>query len=131
VTLTRAEAQALSPAELLTRLERPLPAELRELGPVALVEQLRADGLPVDALGVWIAAVGRALDAPTLSRDDAQALHQQLGLTARTPRFAAWAAALGPKLDGRPAVEALLELLVLANQLWRLGDVVRSRAPRE
>ena len=127
MTLTREQAQALSPSTLLARLERPLPAELRELGPVALVEQLRADGLPVAALGLWIAAVGRALDDFTFGPDGARELQRQLALTARTPRFAAWAAALETKLDGRDAAEALMELLLLANQLWRLGDVVRSQ----
>ena len=126
-TLTREQAQALSPSALLTRLERPLPAELREQGPVALVEQLRADGLPVAAIGVWIATIGRALDDAAFGPDAARELQRQLALTARTPRFAAWAAALETKLDGRAAAEALMELLVLANQLWRLSDVIRSQ----
>jgi hypothetical protein len=125
--MTREQAQALSPSTLLSRLEQPLPPELRELGPVALVEQLRADGLPVAALGMWIATIGRALDDPMFGHESARELQRQLALTARTPHFAAWAAALDGKLDGRGAADALMELLLLANQLWRLGDVVRSQ----
>jgi hypothetical protein len=126
--LTREQAMAWNPVLELRSLHAPLAAATREVAPVALMEQLRAEGVPVDAVGVWAAAVAAALDGSEhAGKWDELGLHLLHG--ALTPRARAWAAAFRAHLADRGAAEGLLELLLATNQLWRLSTTFNSCPP--
>jgi len=125
---TQTQALAWNPLFSLRNLKAPLEGDSKEKAPIALMEQLRADGNPVDAVGVWAAAVGAALDAP-----EKQGKWNELGAhlvkTALTPKARAWAEAFRAHLMSRAHAEGLQELLLATNQLWRLSDTFGSCPP--
>lgn len=117
--LTRAEALALVPAELLALgLASPLPERLRALGPIALVEQLRAEGTPQDALGLWIAA----LSGPAAAHPEDLVWQAGDG-----PAAQAWAAALAAAVTDAERARGAVELLLLSLQFWGLASALRRR----
>jgi hypothetical protein len=132
-SMSREAVCALRPAELLADgLSSPLPDALRALGPVALAEQLRAEGTPREALELWIATLA-AVEAPAGPGLDAAALARlPEGLemqAADAPAALAWARALGPLVRDADTLRGALELLLLAVQFWVLTDALRQRRP--
>src|ERR1700690_557669 len=110
----------LRPDELLKDGLR-LPDAARKEVALALSEQLRADGVPVDALGLWVSILHLALESE-LSDETLERLHKGLKRVAGTEHFLAWANALVPLLVGTESVEAALELVVTGYKLRLLND---------
>lgn len=126
--LSREEALALSPVELLAEgLTLPLPERLREAGPIALVQQLRADGLGKDAIGLWIATLADAADRPEIDADRQLHLYRTLtALKGQHPRLGAWGQALATAVTTPEKANAAVELLALANQAWTLLEMFKN-----
>jgi hypothetical protein len=124
--ITREELLALAPDELLSGgLTPPLAGRLRAEAPLALAEQLRADGVPPEALAMWTTLLHVAFEAP-LTGESLARLRQNLLRDARTPRFAAWARALGARLVDRASIEAAIELVFLAYRRHLVIDTLRK-----
>jgi hypothetical protein len=101
-------------------------AERNEVA-LALAEQLRADGVPADALGLWVSMIHMALDAGITS-ESLERLRKGLRRIVTTQHFSAWVDALEPLLVDSASVEAALELVVTAYKLRLLNDALLSRS---
>jgi hypothetical protein len=133
-SMSREAVCALRPADLLAEpLASPLPETLRSLGPVALVEQLRAEGTPRDALELWVATLAGLEDPHAADGVSAEALARlPEGLVLQAgdaPAALSWAAALGVAVRDAATLRGALELLLLSVQFWVLTDALRSRRP--
>jgi hypothetical protein len=104
-----------------------LPEAERKEAALALAEQLRADGVPADALGLWVSIIHAALDAG-ITGQSLERLRIGLQRIVRTPHFSAWADTLLPLLVDTTSVEAALELVVTAYKLRLLNDALLSRS---
>jgi len=132
-TLSRDDLLAVDPRALVTggALRLPLPDELARVGPLALVEQLREDGLRRDALELALVVIARVADEGAAAGAERLTwLRDRLTLQARGyPRFSAWASALGEALLDADSVAAARTLVDRAREIWGLSDAIRFTLP--
>lgn len=126
---TREQALVWDPLFQLLSLAAPLASAIREVAPIALVEQLRAGGASVDVIGVWAAAVAAAVDATADDIEHWDGLGRHLEVVAPEGAAKRWATAFRGCVFDRNSAQGLLELLLASNQVWRVGERFRGAPP--
>jgi hypothetical protein len=130
--MTRAEAIAIEPSVLVGvgSLGHDLSEEARTVAPIALFEQLRDEGAPIEGLEMWIALVHRHAETKALDAATIEFVRAELSFIAGDyVRFAAWARALGEAIVDDVSLLNALGLIVEARQSWLLTDALRRSDP--
>lgn len=135
-SLSREELLARAPEAVLAgglRGEGPegLAPELAGAGALALVEQLRAAGVPREALELCLVQLDRAREqAPPGELSDAalERLRSDLAVQTRGhPALERWMTALAGHLLERSDLEAAVTFVSRAWRIWQEGDALRQR----
>lgn len=141
--LTRDDLRAIDPAEALSGglcapAKSPdgthLRPELGSIGALALMEQLRADGTPRDALDLLAVAFDQARDGLRAGRplgpDDLAALQRRAALQAAgSPTLERWTPPLVAAVSTPSDLDAAVRLLERARAVWIEADTLRGAAP--
>jgi len=131
-TTTRAERLAWLPGEAIALVRGPSPDEAATVA-LAMIDQLEAAKLSVDAVEMSIVFWSRALDGldPGPAPADRLAkLHDDLAVMAATsPALAAWNTALRATVTTAHDLDWVIQFLLRAHQTWKMTVALRGRPP--
>lgn len=136
-TLTRAQLLEMSPLVVLedglreagATDETGLADKLRTLGALALSEQLREAGVPLDALDLCIVVFDQAREQnPEWTSEARETTIAGLDVQASGfPLLGRWLAALVEAIDDARDLVAALRFLEATRQIWGTNRVLRER----